>query len=263
MLSVCSHSRDCSLKLASVRGTFGIGRATRASLTAGAPTSVHIVENSLQVPQFPDSQQLTLGNFRRPQAEFEQFASLLLTTPPLRREIRCCRGPDARRRPPWRPRGNERPSREFAARVGRTLVDEALALGVRGHERTIPCVLVAGGCDLAGIRVLDKWSGTPSLPAAALASPTVTPRGLPVAGSRVAQKAEAAGPTATATRSNPVGAISPAASAFAPRTLDATMNSLCIAKHGHADDQRTIPAARIDAISSSAKPASSRMLSVD
>src|SRR3954453_17020453 len=68
-----------------------------------------------------------------------------------------------------------------------------------------------------------SWSGTPSLPAAALASSTVTPRGLPVAGSRVAQKAEAAGPTATATRRNPVGAISPAASAFAPRTLDATI----------------------------------------
>src|SRR5439155_10830137 len=60
-------------------------------------------------------------------------------------------------------------------------------------------------------------SGTRSFSAAALASSTVTPRGLLVAGSRVVQKAEAAGPTPIATRSDPVGAISRTSAALAPR----------------------------------------------
>src|ERR1700730_15465924 len=50
--------------------------------------------------------------------------------------------------------------------------------------------------------------GTRSFAAAAFASSTVTPRGCPVAGSRVARNVDAAGPTATATRSDPVGAMS-------------------------------------------------------
>src|SRR3954447_25668893 len=58
-------------------------------------------------------------------------------------------------------------------------------------------------------------SGTPRLSAAAFASSTVTPRSLPVAGSRVAQKGEGAGPTPIATRSDPLGAISPTPSALA------------------------------------------------
>src|SRR5215813_1267651 len=53
-----------------------------------------------------------------------------------------------------------------------------------------------------------SFNGTCNFAAAALASSTVTPRGSPDAGSRVAQKVEAAGPTAMATRSEPVGAMS-------------------------------------------------------
>ncbi len=53
-----------------------------------------------------------------------------------------------------------------------------------------------------------SFSGTCSFSAAAFASSTVTPRAWPEPGSRVAQKVEAAGPTATATRSAPVGAMS-------------------------------------------------------
>src|SRR5262249_4751491 len=44
--------------------------------------------------------------------------------------------------------------------------------------------------------------------AAAFASSTVTPRASPETGSRVAQNVDAAGPTAMATRSEPVGAMS-------------------------------------------------------
>jgi hypothetical protein len=53
-----------------------------------------------------------------------------------------------------------------------------------------------------------SFSVTCSCAAAAFASSTVTPRASPEAGSRVAQKVEAAGPTAIATRSEPVGAMS-------------------------------------------------------
>src|SRR5579871_576139 len=74
-----------------------------------------------------------------------------------------------------------------------------------------------------------SFSGTCSLTAAALASSTVTPRAAPDAGSRVAQNVEAAGPTAIATRSEPVGAmlaleISSAATASTPvsRAMPAT-----------------------------------------
>src|SRR6185312_3878778 len=52
------------------------------------------------------------------------------------------------------------------------------------------------------------FTGTPSLAAAATPRSTVTPRARPLAGSRVAQKADGDGPTATATRSAPCGAIS-------------------------------------------------------
>src|SRR4051812_44895737 len=59
----------------------------------------------------------------------------------------------------------------------------------------------------------DVWystifSGAPSFAAAALPSSAVTPRAWPVAGSRVVQNADGDGPTATATRSAPVGATS-------------------------------------------------------
>src|SRR3954470_24245838 len=52
------------------------------------------------------------------------------------------------------------------------------------------------------------FRGTPRSLASARASSTVTPRGSPLAGSRVAQKAEGTGPTPTPTRSVPAGATS-------------------------------------------------------
>src|SRR6202030_2648843 len=65
-----------------------------------------------------------------------------------------------------------------------------------------------------------SFSGTRSFAAAAFASSTVTPRGCPEAGSRVAQNVEAAGPTATATRSDPVGAMSRAEESSSAATTE-------------------------------------------
>src|SRR5215467_8347356 len=74
-----------------------------------------------------------------------------------------------------------------------------------------------------------SFSGTRSFAAAAFASSTVTPRACPDAGSRVAQKVDAAGPTAMATRSDPVGAMSraaassPAAKTALPKPISRAM----------------------------------------
>src|ERR1700704_234094 len=68
-----------------------------------------------------------------------------------------------------------------------------------------------------------RRSGTPRSFAIALARSTVTPRGSPLAGSRVAQNAEGTGPTPMPTRSVPPGATSAAggvAGDAASRTLN-------------------------------------------
>src|SRR5687768_5322017 len=55
---------------------------------------------------------------------------------------------------------------------------------------------------------MTSRSGTPRSCAIARARSTVTPRGSPLAGSRVAQNAEGTGPTPMPTRSTPPGATS-------------------------------------------------------
>src|SRR5262245_10057260 len=60
-----------------------------------------------------------------------------------------------------------------------------------------------------------SFRGTPRSFAIAFASSTVTPRGSPLAGSRVVQKAEGTGPTPTPTRKAPPGATSGAAGLLA------------------------------------------------